>query len=179
MSDINPVDDIEEGGGKRRISRRLSHAIDLLISGKAATQAAAAEQAGLTREHFNRALKEPHVRAFVTRRTSEMLVGLVPKALATLARTLDSGNSQAALNASLVILKQFGVIAPEGGPNVAISLSTPGYVIDLSGGDGSYTRIVGAPDAQQPVQSAGPRTIDLDPLRGGEADGGEDDGGDA
>ena len=83
----------EDGVRNPRISKRITHAVDLLLSGKVSTQAEAAEQAGLTRSHFNRALKRAHIRAYMTRRSQEMFVGLVPKAVATVARTMDGGNA--------------------------------------------------------------------------------------
>lgn len=165
MSDIIPDDDVLEGGKDGRISRRLAHAIDLLLSGKCSTQAAAAEQAGLTRSHFNRALKKPHIRAFIARRTSENFVGLVPMAAATVARIMSGPNAVAALNAALVVLKQFKVVDTEKGASVAISLESPGYIINLRGD----------PEGSRTIDARAQPLIDVTPAQdGSDADGADE-----
>lgn len=166
MNNIVPDEDAPEGDKEGKISRRLAHAIDLMLSGKCTTQASAANESGLTREHLNRQLRKAHVRAFIARRTSENFVGLVPLAAATLARIMSGPNAVAALNASLTVLKQFGVVAQDGGPSVSVNVESPGYVIYL--GEARRERL-GA------IDGAAPQLIDVTPVSSdGDAEGGDE-----
>lgn len=161
--------------GQRHISKRLRHAVELLITGEAQTQKDAAEKAGLTRERLCRALKEDHVRAFQVQRCAEMFAGLLPKAIRTFDLTMDGGNAQAALNAALVVARQMGIVSPDG-PSVAVTVNQPGYVIDLSGGTLSepYRTIDANPlSDQQNVPAHGMGTPIIGPPDG--ADNGGDD----
>lgn len=156
---------------KPRISRKMRQALDLYITGDAKTQQEAAEKAGISPEHLCRTLKKDHARAYVVRRSGELFADLLPKAIRTIGLTMDGGNAQAALNAALAVAKQMGVIASDGGPSVAISLQSPGYIIALNG-----SRSDGGP-----TEPSHPSMIDVTPLppAGGSADDadGADDGG--
>ncbi|QIB35811.1 hypothetical protein [Ancylobacter pratisalsi] len=128
---------------KPRISARMRRAVDALISGEAPTQKAAAELAGLSREHFNREMQKPHLRALVIQRTGEMFSTLLPKAFQALVQVLGGDNRAAQLQGALTVLRQFGIVSQDTAA-VSVSLNAPGYVIDLSGcgGDGSRARVI-------------------------------------
>lgn len=132
---------------KPRMSRKMAHALDLFISGVAKSQQDAADKAGITREHLCREMKTDHARAYIVRRTSEMFASLAPKALRALDMAMEGDNKAAAVTASLAVLKQLGIVNPDA-PSVSISLQQPGYVIDLSGGDGSRARVIDGELAQ-------------------------------
>lgn len=137
-----------------RISRRMRHAIELYVTGQAKTQAAAAEQAGLSRERFCRALKERHIQAFIVQRSTEMFAALLPKAVRALDLVLDGDNKAAQLSGALAVLRQHGLISPDS-PQVSLTMQIPGYVIDLSGGsDGSRARVIEGTAIEPPADGS-------------------------
>lgn len=145
MSETGPNSVVAAGrpnlAKKPRMSRKLYHALDMYISGSAKTQQEAADKAGLSREHFCRALKLPHVQAFIVRRTGELLAGLLPKVYRALDMVLDGDNKAAALQGAVTLFRQYGLITADA-PTVSVTMQAPGYVIDLSGGHGSPARVI-------------------------------------
>ncbi|MCB4771045.1 hypothetical protein LGR54_20760 [Ancylobacter sp. Lp-2] len=138
---------------KPRISRKMHQALEAYITGTAKTQVEAAAKAGISSEHFCRALKTDHIQAFVVRRTGELLGGLLPKAYRALDMVLEGENKAAALQGALVLFKQYGLITPDS-PEVSVTVNQPGYVIDLSGSDGRTARIIDGTAIELPADGA-------------------------
>ncbi|MDR6954885.1 hypothetical protein J2X65_004261 [Ancylobacter sp. 3268] len=134
-----------------RISAAMRRAVDAFLSGEAPTQKAAAELAGLSREHFNREYQKAHIQALVRQRSAEMFSALLPRAVRALAEVLDGDNRAAQLNGAVVVLKQTGLISPDN-PAVSLTLQVPGYIIDLSGGSGgSAARVIEGTAVEPPA----------------------------
>jgi len=105
----------------RRVSKKVSAAIDKMVSGECKKIVEAAEAVGLARESLSRALSKPHVAAMAAARAGATKVDL-----------LDSDNAMARDRASTFVLGLAG-IAPETTPSVNVNINLKaGYVIDLS-----------------------------------------------
>ena len=57
-----------DAGAPKRVSKKVSKAIDLMIGGKAKTITEAADQVGLARETLSRNLSRPHVAEIMRQR---------------------------------------------------------------------------------------------------------------
>ncbi|MFK8251786.1 hypothetical protein [Ancylobacter terrae] len=166
-------------GEGRGIPKRVRHAVELKVTGAVTTWKAAAAKAGLTPEWLSKSLRKPQVAAFYTRRSREVLTDAGPEAVQTVMAIMRDGKTdKIKLEAAEVILRLNAMFPKSDTPVVNLAV-TPGYVIDLSGGDGSHARIAASTGATEPIRQAGPRTIDLTPARSGDAACGDDDGGEA
>ncbi|HZR88406.1 MAG TPA: hypothetical protein VFB02_16480 [Bradyrhizobium sp.] len=115
-----------------RISKRLAEAIRLLLTGEVRTQKAAALRVGLTEGYFSEALRKPHVRVFLERRTRETLAAGTMRASARMIELLDAGSEHVAFDASRHLLGIAG-IKPSADAQVSVNIDIKaGYVIDLS-----------------------------------------------
>lgn len=138
MNNLAPIDTEQKPAKTRKVSRRVRHAIDLIINGEAKTQKAAAEKAGLTRERFCRALKESHVIEYLDGATRVLLAQSRAPAAATLMTLLEQGKSEHVRKDVAVTLLGYSGIHATGdrGPLVSIGIGGGvGYVIDLRGRD--------------------------------------------
>jgi hypothetical protein len=121
---------------EKRLSKRIRHACEALISGDARTIKAAATQAGLSREHLSRALREPHVQAFCERRVRENIGVAQMRAVRVLEHLMDNGKSEHVrrdVARYFTELAGYVVRSDVRGPLVNVNVATaPGYVIDLS-----------------------------------------------
>jgi hypothetical protein len=136
MRELAPVEPEQKPTNPRVVSRRVRHAIDLMISGQAKTQKEAAERAGLTRERFCRALKESHVIEYLDGQTRVLLAQSRAPAAATLMTLLAQAKSEHVRKDVAVTLLGYSGIHATGdrGPLVSIGIGNgAGYVIDLSG----------------------------------------------
>lgn len=136
MSELAPIKHDPKPAKTRVVSRRVKHAIDLIINGEAKTQKAAAEKAGLTRERFCRALKEDHVIEYLDRQTRVLLAQSRAPAAATLMTLLEQAKSEhVRKDVATTLLGYNGIHAGiASGPVVNIGIGGGiGYIIDLSG----------------------------------------------
>jgi hypothetical protein len=139
MNELATIEREPKPAKTRVVSRRVRHAIDLIISGEAKTQKAAAEKAGLTRERFCRALKESHVIEYLDQQTRVLLAQSRAPAAATLMTLLEQARSEHVRKDVAVTLLGYSGIHATGdrGPLVSIGIGVaPGYIIDLSGPHG-------------------------------------------
>jgi hypothetical protein len=134
MSNIEPIDHKPKPTKPRVVSRRVRHAIDLLVTGRARTQVDAATQAGLSRERLCRALREDHVQTYLADRTRVSLSQAQAPAAAALLRLLDQARSEfVQKDVAIHLLNLSGhKVDKDRGPLVSLNIS-PGYIIDLSG----------------------------------------------
>lgn len=117
---------------ERRVSKRIAEAVRLILTGECKTQKAAAERVGMNETYLCEALKKPHVRVFIERRTRETIANGTLRASARLVELLDAGSEHVSLDASKHLLAIEG-IKPAAAPTTNVNLNvTCGYVIDLS-----------------------------------------------
>jgi hypothetical protein len=138
MSELAAIEPEPKPAKARVVSRRVRHAIDLIISGEAKTQKAAAEKAGLTRERFCRALKESHVIEYLDGQTRVLLAQSRAPAAATLMTLLEQAKSEHVRKDVAVTLLGYSGIHATGdrGPLVSIGFgAAPGYLIRLAAKD--------------------------------------------
>ena len=150
MNELATIEREPKSAKTRVVSRRVRHAIDLMISGQAKTQKDAAEKAGLTRERFCRALKESHVQEYLGAQTRVLLAQSQAPAAATLMTLLEQAKSEHVRKDIAVTLLGYNGMHAEGdrGPLVSVAFGAgPGYIIDLSGqhtDPNEVTQIIGA-----------------------------------
>jgi len=117
----------------RKISARVRHAIELLVSGDCRTQKDAAEKAKLTRERLCKALKELHVIAYLEQQTRVALARSQAPAAATLFRLLDQAASEHVQKDVAIHLLNIAGHKPKADAQVSVNIDIKaGYVIDLT-----------------------------------------------
>jgi hypothetical protein len=127
---------------ERRVSKRIAEVVRLLLTGECKTQKAAAERVGMNETYLSEALRKPHVRVFIERRTRETIANGTLRASARLVELLDASSEHVSLDASKHLLAIDG-IKPAAGPTTHVNLNIQaGYVIDLTEPGGSSVRIV-------------------------------------
>jgi hypothetical protein len=118
---------------ERRVSPRVRHAIDLLLTGQCRLKKDAASKAGLTPERLSRALKESHVIEYLTAQTRVLLAQSQAPAAATMLRLLEEAKSEHVMKD--VAIHLLGInghkLAAEPAALVNINIRA-GYIIDLS-----------------------------------------------
>jgi hypothetical protein len=126
----------------KRISKKVSRAIDLMVSGECKKICDAAAKAGLARESLSRALSTPHVAEHLRQKVLRHLAIHAARAGATKTELLDSSNEIVRDRASTFVLGLAG-IAPAATPSVSLNIEMKaGYVIDLSDDTSPPMRIV-------------------------------------
>lgn len=117
---------------KRRISKRLSDAINLLVTGECKTQKAAAERVGMYPHSLSRELSKPHVRVFYERRARENIAAGVLRASARLVDLMDASSEHVSFDAAKHVLAIQG-IKPANDAQVSVNIDVKaGFVIDLT-----------------------------------------------
>lgn len=160
MNSIAPIQNSDKPMPARKISKRVRHAVDLLVTGRARTQVDAATQAGLSRERLCRALREDHVQGYLEQAVKRTLATSRAPAAATLLRLLTEAKSEhVQKDAATTLLGINGIGITDRGPVVNVGVSV-GYVIDLRGA-GDTTPLIdvtpGADDRPSSVNPATPR----------------------
>ena len=118
---------------ERRVSPRVRHAIDLLLTGQCRLKKDAAAKANLTPERLSRALKESHVVEYLTAQTRVLLAQSQAPAAATMLRLLGEAKSEHVQKDVAIHLLGISGHKPTADqlPQVNINIRA-GYVIDLS-----------------------------------------------
>jgi hypothetical protein len=118
---------------ERRVSPRVRHAIDLLLTGECRLKKDAAAKAGLTPERLSRALKESHVVEYLTAQTRVLLAQSQAPAAATMLRLLDQAKSEHVQKDVAIHLLGINGHKPAAEPAALVNINIrAGYVIDLS-----------------------------------------------
>jgi hypothetical protein len=118
---------------ERRVSPRVRHAIDLLLTGQCRLKKDAAAKAGLTPERLSRALKENHVVEYLTAQTRVLLATSQAPAAATMLRLLDQAKSEHVQKDVAIHLLGINGHKPAADPVAQVNINIrAGYVIDLS-----------------------------------------------
>lgn len=129
---------------KKRISPRVIHAVELLVSGECKTIKAAAEKANLTREGLSKALSKVHVASYLEQQTRVSLARLQAPAVGTLARLMSAATSEHVQNDVAKHVLAIAGHKPRADSQVSVNVEVKaGFVIDLSEGDqrGNGTRL--------------------------------------
>jgi hypothetical protein len=117
---------------ERRVSTRIAEVVRLLLTGECKTRKAAAERVGMNAGYLSEALKKPHVRVFIERRTRETIANGTLRASARLVELLDASSEHVSLDASKHMLALNGH-KPTAEPTTLVNINIrAGYVIDLS-----------------------------------------------
>lgn len=144
---LNTVDPASIPAKAPRISKRVSEAVRLLVTGECTTQRAAAERVGLTASHLCEVLKKPNVQVFVARECRQTIARGSMRATARLLELVDASSEHVSLDATKHALALNG-IKPANDPQVSVSIELKaGYVIDLTDKQGPMV------DVQQGVVS--------------------------
>lgn len=131
---------------EKRIPAKIRHALDLYLEGRVKDKKAAAAAADISREHFSRSLKFPHIAAYCDRRVEELLREGKIKGAVRLLELMDSPAQSTAFDAVKLALAING-IKPAEQPAIVNNVSVlAGYIIDCG----------------QPLEASGP-VLDLDP----------------
>ena len=127
---------------ERRVSPRVRHAVDLLLSGECRLKKDAAAKAGLSPERFYRALKESHVLAYVEQQTRVLLAQSQAPAAATMLRLLDQAKSEHVQKDVAIHLLGISGHKPTAEPGAQVNINVAcGYVIDLSPAPGEIVDV--------------------------------------
>jgi hypothetical protein len=135
MNNLATIEPEPKPAKKREVSRRVRHAVDLIVNGECKTQKAAAEKAGLTPERLCRALKESHVLEYLDQQTRVLLAQSRAPAAATLMTLLEQGKSEHVRKDVATTLLGYSGFHANGarGPLINLNIGcAPGYIIDLS-----------------------------------------------
>jgi hypothetical protein len=133
--DDKPKQELTATGAKpvkeRRVSKRIAEAVRLLLTGECKTQKAAAERVGMNETYLSEALRKPHIRVFIERRTRETIANGSLRASARLVELLDASSEHVSLDASKHLLAIEG-IKPAAEPIANVNVNVrAGYVIML------------------------------------------------
>jgi hypothetical protein len=116
----------------RRVSKKVTAAIDAMVSGECKKICEAAEKVGLARESLSRALSKPYVAELVRTKVLRALAIAATRAGATKVELLDSESELVRDRASSFVLGLAG-IAPAATPSISLNPEIrAGYVIDLT-----------------------------------------------
>jgi hypothetical protein len=125
---------------ERRVSKRIAEAVRLLLTGECKTQKAAAERVSMNEGYLSEALRKPHVRVFIERRTRETIANGTMRASARLVELIDAGSEHVSADVSKHMLAIAG-IKPTAEPAALVNINIrAGYVIDLS--DDPTTKVI-------------------------------------
>ncbi len=143
----------------KRISAKVKAAIDVMVDGTVKTVTAAADHAGLSREHLSRELSKPHVTEHLRQKIKRSLAVGAARAGATKLALLDSPNEMVRDRASSYVLGLLGIV-PESSPTDRSAAQQPGLQIVIVQGPGSNApaRIIGQ-DFLEPA-AIPPKTIE-------------------
>ena len=100
---------LTDGTAHKRVSKKVTAAIDKMVSGECRTIADAAEQVGLARESLSRALSRPHVAELMRTKVLRSLAIAATRAGATKVELLDSANEMVRDRASSFVLGLAGI----------------------------------------------------------------------
>lgn len=114
----------------RRLSKKLSAAIDAFFDGTGKTITEAAAVAGIARETLSRAMKRPDVREEIRERTEQLLQGkTLARAAGKLGQLLDAQSESVQFRATELALELNGFAAKNGA--VVSNTVNIGWTIDL------------------------------------------------
>jgi hypothetical protein len=150
----------------RRISKKVIAAIDVLVDGTAKTVTAAADHAGLSREHLSRELSKPHVTEHLRQKIKRSLAVGAARAGVTKLALLDSPNEMVRDRASSYVLGLIGIV-PDSSPVDRSAIQQPGLQIVIYGSPDRPPVVVGPAPMQQIEHEAPAGSRIADPAEAG------------
>src|SRR3984885_10214698 len=99
---------------ERQVSKRIAEVVRLLLTGECKSQKAAAERVGMNEGYLSEALRKPHIRVFIERRTRETIGNGSLRASARLVELIDASSEHVSLDASKHMLALNGHQPPSG-----------------------------------------------------------------
>lgn len=139
---------------KRRISKKLRKALDLLASVEGIEKQAAAHEAGITPEHLSRSLNKDHVQAYLTRKAKRHLTLAVLRASNVKVDLLAAESERVRSDVASEVLALQG-IKPVEDKRASVNINiTPGYVINLSQA-GDQAKVVDADSRDEGIPQCG------------------------
>jgi hypothetical protein len=146
----------------KRISAKVRNAIDVMVDGTAKTVTAAADHAGLSREHLSRELSKPHVTEHLRQKIKRSLAVGAARAGVTKLALLDSPNEMVRDRASSYVLGLLGIV-PDSSPVDRSVTQQPGLqIVIYSPGTAVPPQIIGPPFVAPALPG---RTIDHEAAR--------------
>ena len=122
---------IDRRNGKpKRITPKVRKAVRLLLDGSCRTLKAAAEQVGVSAEYISRALRQPHVLAYVDEQARARLAAGKMLATSRLLELIHATSEHVSFDAASHALAINGIRPVGDSPIVSVSVS-PGYCIDV------------------------------------------------
>jgi hypothetical protein len=116
---------------ERRVPKRIAEVVRLLLTGECRTQKAAAERVGMNETYLSEALRKPHIRMFIERRTRETIANGTLRASARLVELIDAGSEHVSADVSKHVLA-IGGIKPATAPSANLNLNVScGWIIDI------------------------------------------------
>lgn len=161
-----PVPSVPAGEKPARpkpISKKVRTAIDAMVRGDVKTITAAAEQAGLSREHLSRELGRPHIAKLLQEKVARNLAMSSARAGAIKIELLESPNSMVADRASSFILGLAGHSPDAGAGNQHRGGPRAGWMIDLSDGPTQPGLVIVVNQAAPPPDDEAGLLIDVTP----------------
>lgn len=129
---ITPQTD-EKPAKTRRVSARIRHAVDLIVSGECRLQKDAAAKAKISPERLSRALKESHVITYLEQQTRVSIARLQAPAAGRLAHLLANAQSEHVQKDIAIHTLSIAGIKPRADAQVSVNIDIKaGYVIDLT-----------------------------------------------
>ena len=134
---MDPSAMVDRRNGKpKRVTAAMRKVITLLLDGECRTVKAAGARAGLTPEYLSRALRKPHIRAYLDERTRASLDEGKTIAAARLRELIHAKSEHVSFDAAKHTLAINGIAPPSDGQGVSVNISNnqivAGYVIDLT-----------------------------------------------
>lgn len=126
------VPSVDKPAKAKPISKKIRAAIDAMVRGEVKTITAAAEQAGLSREHLSRELGRPHIAKLLQEKVARNLAMSSARAGATKVDLLDSANDMVRDRASSFILGLSGHSPDAAAGNHRGGGPRSGWIIDLT-----------------------------------------------
>lgn len=118
---------------ERRVSARIRHAVDLIVSGECRLQKDAAAKANISPERLSRALKESHVIAYLEQQTRVSIARLQAPAAGRLSHLLGQAQSEHVQKDIAIHVLSIAGIKPRADAQVSLNIDIKaGYVIDLT-----------------------------------------------
>jgi hypothetical protein len=132
----------------KRISAKVRAAIDAMVEGTAKTITAAADHAGLSREHLSRELSKPHITEHLRQKIKRSLAVGAARAGFTKLALLDSPNEMVRDRASSFVLGLLGIV-PEASAADRSAAQMPGLQIVIYGSQDKPPMTIGPAPTQQ------------------------------
>jgi hypothetical protein len=145
---------VAAGAKPRKPSKKVREAIRLMQTGEARSITDAAKQAKLSRPYLSETLHLPHVQQYILAQTIGEMTAALLRSGPRARELVDAVSEHVSLDAVKHVQGVAGIHAADPrGPLISLTLTSPGYIIDLSGG---------GDDAARPASFSGSAGVVID-----------------